>query len=143
MIQIQNVKKQPLPVEVDQLRQAVLETLQYTHTAGESGVTLVLSDDSQLRQLNRDFMGIDAATDVLSFPADFVDPDNQEVYLGDIVISVPRAIAQAEENQVTPASELILLTVHGTLHLLGYDHASPQEKDAMWAVQTAILECLK
>jgi len=143
MIQIQNVKNQPLPVEVDQLRQAVLETLQYTHTAGESGVTLVLSDDSQLRQLNRDFMGIDAATDVLSFPADFVDPDNQEVYLGDIVISVPRAIAQAEENQVTPASELILLTVHGTLHLLGYDHASPQEKDAMWAVQTAILECLK
>jgi len=143
MIQIQNVKKQLLPVEVDQLRQAVLETLQYTHTAGESGVTLVLSDDSQLRQLNRDFMGIDAATDVLSFPADFVDPDNQEVYLGDIVISVPRAIAQAEENQVTPASELILLTVHGTLHLLGYDHASPQEKDAMWAVQTAILECLK
>ena len=143
MIQIQNVKKQPLPVEADQLRQAVLETLQYTHTAGESGVTLVLSDDSQLRQLNRDFMGIDAATDVLSFPADFVDPDNQEVYLGDIVISVPRAIAQAEENQVTPASELILLTVHGTLHLLGYDHASPQEKDAMWAVQTAILECLK
>ena len=142
MIKIQTKKNQPLPVTVERLEQAVLETLKFTHTPVESAITLVLSDDKKLRQLNRDFMGIDSPTDVLSFPADFIDPDSQENYLGDIIISVPRAIAQAEENKASAESELLLLAVHGSLHLLGYDHATSQEKEKMWAVQNAVMDQL-
>ena len=142
MIKIQTKKNQPLPVAIERLEQAVRVTLNFTQTPEDSAITLVLSDDKKLRQLNRDFMGIDSPTDVLSFPADFVDPDNQETYLGDIIISVPRAIAQAEENKATAESELLLLAVHGSLHLLGYDHATSREKEKMWAVQNAIMDQL-
>ena len=142
MIHIQNPKKQALPTTIEQLEKAILETLAYTNTPVSSDVSLVLSDDRKLRQLNRDFMGLDSPTDVLSFPAGFTDPDSQENYLGDIIISVPRAISQAAENNVPAASELILLTVHGTLHLLGYDHTLAQEKESMWAAQSEIMEKL-
>jgi len=142
MVRIQSKKNLKLPLETSSLEQAVHETLQFTNTSIESEITLVLSDDKKLQQLNRDFLGIDAPTDVLSFPADFTDPDSLHRYLGDIIISVPRALAQAPDNQNTPAKELILLTVHGTLHLLGYDHATDEEKDQMWAVQDALMSKL-
>ena len=142
MVRIQSKKNLKLPLETSSLEQAVYETLQFTNTSIESEITLVLSDDKKLHQLNRDFLGIDAPTDVLSFPADFTDPDSLHRYLGDIIISVPRALAQAPDNQNTPEKELILLTVHGTLHLLGYDHATDAEKDQMWAVQDALMSKL-
>jgi probable rRNA maturation factor len=65
-----------------------------------------------------------------------------EPYLGDIAISLPRATAQAEAAGHPVAAELQLLTVHGVLHLLGHDHAEPEEKAAMWAAQAAVLATL-
>lgn len=139
MIHIHTSKNLPIPVEIQRLEKAVLKTLIATSTPVESEITLVLTDDRKLHQLNRDFLGIDAPTDVLSFPADFTDPDSQEKYLGDILISVPRAVEQARESQGSIEAELILLTVHGTLHLLGYDHATETDKEKMWAVQSQIV----
>ncbi len=104
--------------------------------------TILLSDDAQLRDLNRQYLGIDAPTDVLSFPAGELDPDSQVFYLGDIVISLARAGEQAAAAGHTLQDELQLLVVHGMLHLLGYDHAKEQEKSAMWALQGRILERL-
>jgi probable rRNA maturation factor len=120
-------------------------TIPAVQTASNSetaSLTILLTGDEKLRQLNRQFLGIDAPTDVLSFPAGETDPDTGEYYLGDVVISFPRAQAQAQERGHSTAEELDLLVVHGVLHLLGYDHADAEERDRMWAVQQQVLNQL-
>jgi probable rRNA maturation factor len=105
-------------------------------------LTIVLSDDDEIQALNRQFREVDAPTDVLSFPSDEMDPESGAQYLGDIIISVPRAASQAAEGNHPLSAELQLLTVHGVLHLLGYDHAEEGGKAEMWTVQAEILKGL-
>ena len=102
-------------------------------------LSIVIDNDDRLQELNSQFLGIDAPTDVLSFPSGETDPGSGETYLGDIIISFPRALAQASEAGHSPEAEAQLLLVHGVLHLLGYDHAENEEKEAMWAAQKAVL----
>lgn len=125
-----------------QVETAALATLQHQAVEPPASLTILLTDDSQLQQLNRDFRQIDAVTDVLSFP-DGTELPGVGLYLGDIAISVPQAARQAEEAGHSLLEELRLLTVHGVLHLLGHDHAEPDEKETMWAAQEAILGGLK
>jgi probable rRNA maturation factor len=108
----------------------------------DAELTIVLTDDARLRELNRDYLGIDAPTDVLSFPASETDPETGARYIGDILISVPRAQAQADAADHPLESEMQLLVVHGVLHLLGHDHAQAEEKARMWKAQAEILERL-
>ncbi len=103
-------------------------------------LTIVMSDDEEVRGLNDQFMGIDAPTDVLSFPSEEIDPESGERYLGDIILSIPRAREQASQGDHSIETEIQLLIVHGVLHLLGYDHADPAQKARMWSVQAAILK---
>ncbi|MCC7117604.1 MAG: rRNA maturation RNase YbeY [Anaerolineales bacterium] len=105
-------------------------------------ITIVLTDDRQLHELNRDFLGVDAPTDVLSFPSEELDPETGAEYLGDILISIPRAIQQAQAAGHPVEAEAQLLVVHGVLHLLGYDHAEAEEKTRMWNEQAKVLERL-
>jgi probable rRNA maturation factor len=84
----------------------------------ESAATIAFVSDKKIRELNRQFRGVDKATDVLSFPAD--GPDDSE--LGDIAISVDTAAAQAKENGLKFEGEIAQLILHGLLHLSGYDH---------------------
>lgn len=105
-------------------------------------MTIVLTDDRQLHELNLDYLNVDSPTDVLSFPAGEVDPETGSLYLGDIAISVPRAIQQAQNGGHPVEAEAQLLVVHGTLHLLGYDHSTDEEKAVMWAEQAKVLERL-
>ncbi len=123
------------------LRTAVTVTLRHEKHRPPAEITLLLTDDEQLQGLNKEYRGIDAPTDVLSFEAGEKMPGMQEddPYLGDIVISVPMAERQAKEGGHSLKAELQLLSVHGTLHLLGYDHEEPDEKDRMWWVQASIL----
>lgn len=107
-----------------------------------SDIAIVLTDDRQLHELNLDYLGVDAPTDVLSFPASETDPETGAVYLGDIAISIPRATQQAEAAGHSVEAEAQLLVVHGTLHLLGYDHATDEEKAVMWEEQAKVLERL-
>lgn len=129
---------------VDQglLQQAASKALKHEGLSSQSDLTLVITGDQHLRKLNRQFLDIDAPTDVLSFPGGDVDPDTGEPYLGDILISYPRAAAQAEASQHPTETELQLLVVHGVLHLAGHDHSDPLEKDRMWRAQAAILTSL-
>ena len=112
------------------------------HQSVEGDLSVVLTDDSQLQELNREYLGIDAPTDVLSFPASETEPESGQAYLGDILISVPRAAEQAEAAGHPLSSEVQLLVVHGVLHLLGHDHSTTEEKSRMWAAQSAILESI-
>jgi probable rRNA maturation factor len=114
--------------EVDEgsLRRVVAEVLRQAEVAGKTELSLIITDDEALRELNRRFRGVDAPTDVLAFGAGaeghFVSAPESPPYLGDVVISYQRALAQAEELGHTVAKELTLLIIHGILHLLGYDH---------------------
>ncbi|MCA9900675.1 MAG: rRNA maturation RNase YbeY [Ardenticatenaceae bacterium] len=123
------------------LRTAVTVTLRHEKIKPPAEVTLLLTDDDQLKSLNKAYRGIDAPTDVLSFePGDSMPGmEEDEAYLGDIVIAVPTAERQAKEGGHSLKAELQLLTVHGTLHLLGFDHEEPEEKDRMWWTQASIL----
>jgi probable rRNA maturation factor len=139
MIYLQIDEDLELPLPEGLLQKAAQETLAHEAVLEEVDLTIVISDDDTLQQLNLEFMGIDAPTDVLSFPADLVDPDTERKYLGDVIISLPRAQSQAPENGQSVPDEVLLLAVHGVLHLLGHDHAEPEEKDRMWAAQAAVL----
>jgi probable rRNA maturation factor len=105
----------------------------------EGGVTIVLTDDEGIRELNRRFRGLDRATDVLSFPLG--EEDEAGVYLGDVVVSLDRALAQAPRFGSDPETELARLISHGILHLLGYDHQVPADARKMKeAERHALLE---
>lgn len=118
-------------------------------SAGEVALTFV--DDAQIHELNRTYRGIDRPTDVLSFPMLEVGgeelkvtfdeaEDAPEEMLGDIIISVERAIAQSEDYGHSLEREIGFLFVHGFLHLLGYDHGDEEEEKVMFAKQELILQ---
>jgi probable rRNA maturation factor len=113
-----------------------------THQSADGDLSVVLTNDARLHQLNREYLGVDAPTDVLSFRASESDPETGARYLGDILISIPRAEAQAKSAGHPLESEVQLLVVHGVLHLLGYDHANLKEKAGMWKIQSEILESI-
>ena len=131
-------------VSPDWLRTAARATLKRLGAQASQGaaLALVITDDKALRALNRAYLGIDAPTDVLSFGGespDFVSAPDAEPYLGDVVISYPRAQAQAAAAGHPVDAELALLVVHGVLHLLGYDHIRSDDKAAMWEQQVRVL----
>ena len=126
-------------IESRLVERAVEATLQHQSAPPNADLSIVITDDEQIHKLNRQFRGVDAPTDVLSFPAGHTDPESGSLYLGDVLISYPRASAQAERSGHSVADELQLLVVHGVLHLLGHDHAIPDEKAKMWAGQAEIL----
>ena len=131
-------------VSPDWLRTAARAALKRLGAQASQGaaLALVITDDKALRVLNRSYLGIDSPTDVLSFGGeapDFVSAPDAEPYLGDVVISYPRAQAQALAAGHPVDAELALLVVHGVLHLLGYDHIRPDDRAAMWEQQAHVL----
>jgi len=130
------------PFSNELLEQAAHVALKHQEKSSDVDLSIVLTDNAKLRQLNRDYLGVDAPTDVLSFPASETDPETGSQYIGDIIISIPYATKSAEKAGHPLESEVQLLVVHGVLHLLGHDHAEPKEKTKMWKAQAEILESL-
>jgi probable rRNA maturation factor len=135
------IEPHPDFLDIDLLERAARATLEQ-QSAPDDDITIVLTDDDQLHELNLEYLGVDAPTDVLSFPASESDPETGAHYLGDILISIPRATQQAQDGGHALTAEVQLLVVHGTLHLLGHDHASAEEKASMWAAQAKVLKRL-
>jgi probable rRNA maturation factor len=106
-------------------------------TEGCWDVTVALVDDVRLQALHRDFMGIDAPTDIMTFPAE---ESNGECRGGELVISVDHARTQADAWGLSPAEEIRFLVVHGLLHLLGWRDDSDDERDRMLARQQALFD---
>ena len=130
------------PFSNELLEQAAHAALIHQKESPDVNLSVVLTDNRRLRKLNRDYLGVDAPTDVLSFPASESDPETGVHYIGDILISIPYAARSAEKAGHPLESEIQLLIVHGVLHLLGHDHAEPKEKTKMWKAQAEILESL-
>jgi probable rRNA maturation factor len=153
------------------LARTLAAALSAAGSPGPASVGLILSDDAHLAVLNEEHLGVTGPTDVLSFPLlppsafpdhprgtepvaggtrsePFALPPRTRLHLGDIVVSVERAIAQAEggtggqtgDVRWSPADELRLLVTHGALHLCGWDHAEPVEEAAMRAFERDLLE---
>ncbi len=165
------------PVSRHRLAVAVRRALDATGAPGPASIAVVLSDDSELTMLNEAHMGHHGPTDVLSFPffppeaypphpsgapssrnpgvaaalkQAFALPPGLRAHLGDVVLSVERAVAQAVEGRGgqtgdvrwTAADEVLLLAVHGTLHVCGWDHAEPVEEAAMRGLERDVLAAL-
>ncbi len=139
----------------------MLTTLQ-AHDAEACEVSVLLTDDADITHFNRDYRGIDAPTDVLAFAMqDGEDADVNPNLLGDLVISLETALRQVETSDQFSAThsslktemqlitynsletEVALLAVHGVLHLLGYDHQTPEEAAAMFEKQETIFGLLQ
>ncbi len=113
---------------------------------------VTLTDNMGIQELNQEHRGIDKPTDVLSFPLieyvngepmiepGDIDPESGRVFLGDIIISVEKAMEQAQNYGHSPEREFAFLAVHGILHLLGYDHESEEDEKQMFSIQEGILE---
>jgi len=114
-------------------------------------VSLVFTDSETIKQLNRDYRGVDEPTDVLAFymlprkeaDSSFALPPDGVTRLGEVIISYPQAVEQADEQGHSTERELALLIIHGILHLLGYDHEEPEEESKMRERERDLLErCL-
>ena len=149
-----------LPFDMEEVAGKVIaEALALENGPYEASVNVLLTDDQGIHVMNKQYRGIDRPTDVLSFPnvdyekpsdftgiedrtEDYFDPENGELCLGDIVISVDKVYAQSEEYGHTPRREYAFLVAHSMLHLLGYDHIEPAEAAVMEQKQEEILNRL-
>jgi probable rRNA maturation factor len=135
--------KDSITLAVDErlLKKAIQMTLESVDRT-DADVTLQLTDNEEMRQINLTYREIDHTTDVLSFNQDYVDPETQRYYLGDILISVEQAQSQAQDNNHSLSEECAFLAIHGTLHLLGYDHSNQPEKEEMCEKQDKLFRAL-
>src|SRR5512137_2817545 len=142
MIHIRTKPGMQVSISHKLLKKAAQQTLEHQAAPKPYAMTILLSDDAQLQKLNRDYLEMDAPTDVLSFPSGDTNLKTAEKYLGDVIISVSRAERQAKAARLPLEAEAQLLVVHGVLHLLGHDHAAAGEKARMWKAQGEILKSL-
>ena len=134
-------------VNASRLAEAAQTVIRQQGTDPASEMTIVIADNDTVQGLNAEYRGVDSVTDVLSFPADPLPPElaseiGEAAYLGDIVIAYPYATAQAAALGHDAADSLTLLVAHGTLHLLGYDHDTSENRAQMWAAQELALQAL-
>ena len=134
-------EKYPFEEHYNELIKAAVEgTLKYEGFDKKCEVSVTFTDNEQIRVLNREYRDVDRETDVLSFP---MDDEGDEVVLGDIVISLEKAIEQAEKYGHSKEREISFLCVHSCLHLLGYDHETGvTDEEIMFKKQDEILALL-
>ena len=144
LLQVQANLPPPDSLPRDQLEAAVQTVLAMHKVAENAMVSVIIGTDEQLREMNLRYRQIDAVTDILSFPAQPLpqDVDEDTGYLGDIIIALPYVANRALGEKHDLLDELLLLLVHGTLHLLGYDHDSEANQVEMWRVQAEALQKL-
>ncbi len=131
------------------LQEVIEKTLSAENIPPNVEISLLVTGQERIRELNREYRGKDQPTDVLSFSLSeqkeeeestpFIGPPDGLIHLGEIIISYPQAIIQAHERGHSINKEMAILVVHGVLHILGYDHEKPDMKPAMEAKEKEIL----
>ncbi len=129
-------------IDCASLKRAVHVTLLLQIAEQRGAVTIMLTSDEQVRALNQQYRGVDSVTDVLSFPALPHGIEAEERALGDLVVALPWTARQAQLAGHALLHDLMLLMVHGTLHLLGHTHETEQERAGMWSQQDLVLQQL-
>lgn len=131
-------------VDEGALQRLAIFALDHLHVHADADLAILMVDEAAMEQLHVQWMDEPGPTDVLSFPMDELRPGSEDEItpaglLGDIVLCPQVAIAQAEQAGHTPLDEMLLLTAHGILHLLGFDHAEPEDEKEMFGIQRDIL----
>jgi len=126
-------------IDADRLTFAFQKSVEMLGLSPQTSAALKISDDASIRKLNKAYRGLDEATDVLSFENDFIDLETGARFIGDIVISIEKAQAQAAERGFSLQEELEMLLVHAVLHLNGYDHLEEADLEEMGSLQDEIL----
>ncbi|MFC2059864.1 rRNA maturation RNase YbeY [Chloroflexota bacterium] len=138
-------------LEVNWLERVIRHTLVAQGTGPDVELGLVITGQEQIRQLNRRYRDKDEPTDVLAFTmlsaeettdtelTSFVVPPDGKKHLGEVIVSYPQAVTQAEEHQHSVKREVAVLITHGVLHLLGYDHDGPELEQEMRAMEVEVL----
>jgi probable rRNA maturation factor len=140
MVQFRNKTKKCLQSYYPLLRRILSEILKDNDfDPKKNQFTVVFSSDQELSELNTIYREMSGPTDVLAFPSGEVEPDSGKKYLGDIVISMDQVKKQQELFKDNEMGVIFLLVIHGTLHLLGYDHYTKSDKKIMWDQQTYYL----
>lgn len=135
-------------VNTERLSHVAQQVLRDEGIEPPASVTVWITTAEELHTLNRDYRGVDRATDVLSFGADdendepFVVPPGEPRHLGDLAVSYPHVVQQADDYNHSRERELSYLVTHGILHLLGYDHEVPDDAQRMRAREEALLGTL-
>jgi len=142
-------------LEADWLQGIARQVLVSQGADANAELGLVITDQQRIQELNRNYLGRDEPTDVLAFHllphaedgepevTPFIAPPDGMLHLGEVIISYPQAAIQAEEHQHPLRKEIAILTIHGVLHLLGYDHAEPEQQSQMSAEEAAILSSIQ
>jgi len=135
------------------LRRLVKQSIAAHGIGTEVELSLLITDDATVHELNKKYRGKDKTTDVLSFAleadkrgdasAGFVMPPGEMVHLGEVIVSYPKAVEQAAERKHPVEDELALLVVHGVLHLLGYDHDKPGREREMRSLEQRVLPAVQ
>ena len=136
----------PYDFDTTPVQHAAWYALDMAQAPAPAALTVLLTTSDAVQQLNREYAQNDYVTDVLSFPSEsepYHTEPGEPPYLGDIVIAIPIAEEQAATAGHSVLAELQLLTIHGTLHLLGFDHDSPENQATMWALQSAAMDALR
>ncbi|KAA8502544.1 rRNA maturation RNase YbeY [Mediterraneibacter catenae] len=155
---IETEGKEEFDFDIREIAELVVNAvLEHEKCPYETEISLLLTHNDEIHEMNLEHRGIDRATDVLSFPmldfdhpgdfsiideetADVFDPESGELMLGDIVISVDKVLEQAQEYGHSPKREYAFLIAHSMLHLCGYDHMDDEERKVMEEKQRAIME---
>lgn len=134
------------PLSEAQLQAIALKVLDLQEVEDPSSLTIVITTDEQMQTLNQQYRGMNAPTDILSFPTDPLPDELREEgdldYLGDILIGLAYTSQRAAQEGHSLSDELTLLVVHGVLHLLGFDHDTPETQTEMWGHQAQALQAL-
>ncbi len=156
LITVQIEQQYESTLDADALHKLAIAVLEAESVSGPLELGVVVTTDDEVLSLNREYLGHDYKTDVLSFGMSepsgglpgaevnsrFIAPPERPAYLGDIAISYERAAEQAPEYGHSAEGEVALLLIHGILHLLGYDDTAVSEHDRMHASQVELFECL-
>ena len=135
------LSKNDFPVDIN-IDHIITRTNEHINKYNNFDMSIVFVSNEEMKELNTQYSGYAKPTDVLSFEAGEIDPETGRLYLGDIVISFPFVEAQAKKLENKLVDEITLMIVHGFLHLNGFDHLTPEEKETMWLLQNRILETL-
>jgi probable rRNA maturation factor len=136
-------------LDADRLRAIARAVLDAEEADANAELGVLITGQERIRELNTAHLGEDRPTDVLSFPmlpgtaeadsGDFVTPPDGAVHLGEVIISYPQAVIQAEENAYPVEKEVAILLIHGVFHLLGYDHDAPEPEARMKSMEALVL----
>jgi probable rRNA maturation factor len=144
-VSVELTNESGVSIDEESLQRIALFGMSKMRVHKDADVAIVLVDEAAMEELHVQWMGESGPTDVLSFPMDELRPgteggEESEGILGDIVLCPAVAVAQAQTAGHSLLDELHLLTIHGLLHLLGFDHATPEEEKEMFGLQAQILE---